>query len=72
MELRASRCTKSISHQISLQHKKMKSSDGTIIGILIRFRFDSLIKIESISFEKIENFDYCPALKKLLNISCKM
>jgi len=35
---------------------------------LLEFRFDfdliRLIEIESISFEIIKNFDYCPALDK--------
>ena len=36
------------------------NSDGTM-GILIR-----LTEMESISFEIIENFDYCPTLNKVV------
>jgi len=50
---------------------------------LLEFRFDfnsiQLIEIESISFEIIDNFDYCPALNKAVkyflqsvNKDCKM
>jgi len=43
-----------------------------LAGILWKMFIFISIQIESISFEIIKNFDYCPTLNKPLNILCQV